>query len=664
MPPTHATTIPRLELCAALLATELFELIREEIDIEMDLVSFYTDSKVVMGYVKNETKRFYVYVANRVERIRRSSEPSQWHYIPTDLNPADHATRPVPAADLAGTTWLTGPKFLAENQTLCNDSLADMADITSDPEVRPQVATFHTQVESETFLGSGRFTRFSQWRRLLRAVGNLVHISLCYSQNSSRVKDTCNGWHFCKDSPSLEERVISQNIILRSVQQEAFPEEIRSLKRKLPIPTNGSISALNPFIDENGILRIGGRLNRSDLPVGERNPIIIPGKSHVAILLVRHYHEKVQHQGRHFTSGAVRTAGFWILGGKRLISSILHDCVKCRKLRGRQETQQMSDLPVERISTDPPFTYVGLDVFGPWSVMARRTRGGHAKSKRWAMLFTCMSVRAIHIEIIDEMDASTTINALRRFFAVRGPAKKLKSDNGTNFVGACNELSQLMSETDLNQVREFLIGEGCTWEFNPPHSSHMGGVWERMIGVVRRVLDSMFRDLGPTQLTHDVLTTLMAEVSAIVNARPLVPVSSDPEAPEVLTPAMLLTQKVGIPVTPPPGTFSKKDMYGRQWRRVQYLANIFWTRWRNEYLPTLQVRSKWHEQKDNVREGDLVLVKDKDLSRNEWPVGRVAKVFPSEDDKVRKVDVNIVRNKIVKTFRRPVSELILLIRSD
>jgi hypothetical protein len=125
-----------------------------------------------------------------------------------------------------------------------------------------------------------------------------------------------------------------------------------------------------------------------------------------------------------------------------------------------------------------------------------------------------------------------------------------------------------MTEDDLACVQNFLISEGCSWEFHPPHSSHMGGVWERMIGVARRVLDSMFKDLGPAQLTHDVLTTLMAEVTAIVNARPLVPVSSDPEAPEILTPAILLTQKVGVPVVPTPGTFTKNDLHGRQWRRV------------------------------------------------------------------------------------------------
>ena len=662
--PTHATTIPRLELCAAVLAVELFELVREEIDIELDTVTFYSDSRVVMGYITNETRRFYTYVSNRVARIRQSSEPNQWVYVPTEINPADHATRPVAAADLHNTSWLTGPAFLTGNHKPRTDASEVVVDSACDPEVRPEVSTLHTEVETNTPLKPGRFERFSTWRRLLHAVGNLVHIARSHSHKANGNQDSCHGWHNCKMFPSVAELAAAQHVVIQSVQSEAFPLELSCLKSRRPIPKTSTICGLNPFIDTDGLIRVGGRLSHSGLPAEEQKPLIIPGKCHIAILLVRHFHVSVRHQGRHFTHGALRAGGFWIQGAKRLINNIIHKCVNCCKLRGNQATQQMADLPAERLTTDPPFTNVGLDVFGPWYVVARRTRGGQANSKRWAILFTCMAVRAIHIEIIDEMDASTTINALRRFLAIRGPVRKFRSDNGTNFTGCCNLLGQVMPEKDVDYVKKVLIDEGCTWEFNPPHSSHMGGVWERMIGVVRRILDSMFRDLGPTQLTHDVLVTLMAEVSAIVNARPLVPVSSDPEAPEILTPNMLLTQKVAMCPTAPPGIFDKKDLFRRQWRRVQYLANVFWARWRKEYLPLLQVRKKWQNKEDNMCVGDLVLVREKELKRNEWPVGRIIKVLPSEDGKVRKVDVNIARNKTVKTFRRPISELVLLLREE
>lgn len=148
----------------------------------------------------------------------------------------------------------------------------------------------------------------------------------------------------------------------------------------------------------------------------------------------------------------------------------------------------MSDLPEDRMCTDPPFTCVGLDVFGPWPVTVRKTRGSQAEAKRWAVIFTCMSIRAIHIEVLELMDTSLFINALRRFFSIRGAAKLLRSDCGTNFVSACRELQIDKRGCHDGKINTYLKDSGCEWHFNPPHASHMAGSWERMIGVSRRIL--------------------------------------------------------------------------------------------------------------------------------------------------------------------------------
>lgn len=163
------------------------------------------------------------------------------------------------------------------------------------------------------------------------------------------------------------------------------------------------------------------------------------------------------------------------------MSSVIHNCFTCHKLRGSPATQKMADLPADRLSTEPPFMNVGLDVFGPWTVSSCRTKGGLAQSKLWAVLFTCMSVRAVHIEHIESLDTSSFINALRRFIAIRGPVKVLRSDRGTNFVSACKEL-KIPSNIDESSVK-FLLDQDCEWIFNALHTSHMGGAWERMIGV-------------------------------------------------------------------------------------------------------------------------------------------------------------------------------------
>ena len=263
----------------------------------------------------------------------------------------------------------------------------------------------------------------------------------------------------------------------------------------------------------------------------------------MAKLIVRHYHEKVGHQGRHFTEGAIRAAGYWITGMKRIIANLLYNYVKCRRLRGPTCHQQMAELPEERVKPSPPFSFVGVDMCVPWEVTTKRTRGGAAHLKRWAALFTCLGTRAVHIEVVEEMSASSFINALRRFTAIRGSVKEYRSDQGTNFVGGTRELQMDTISIEDGLIKGHLSTEGSVWKFNPPHASHMGGSWERMIGTTRNILDSMLLEHKGPKLTHEVLTTLMAEISSIINARPLVPVSTDPESPFIMSPSVLLTQK-------------------------------------------------------------------------------------------------------------------------
>ena len=174
---------------------------------------------------------------------------------------------------------------------------------------------------------------------------------------------------------------------------------------------------------------------------------------------------------------------------------------------------------------------------------------------------------------------------------------------------------------------------------NPPHASHFGGAWERQIGTIRRILDVMLAQLGPSQLTNELLVTLMAEVTGIVNSRPISALLSD--QPQPLTPNMLLTMKTR-PLLSAPGTFTK-DQYSRKyWRRAQYLADQFWLRWKREYLQLLQSRTKWNEKKDNLQVGDIVLLKQ-DSHRNDWPMGKVTEAIKSKDGKVRKAQVVIWR---------------------
>jgi hypothetical protein len=271
-----------------------------------------------------------------------------------------------------------------------------------------------------------------------------------------------------------------------------------------------------------------------------------------------------------------------------------------------------------------------------------------------------MATRAIHLEVVEDMTSSSFINALRRFTALRGPVVELRSDRGTNFVGAAAELKLDTLVQENSPVMQYLRKSGIRWTFNPPHGSHMGGAWERLIGIVRKVLDALLLDAKQKTLTHEVLCTFMAEVSAIVNSRPIVPVSHDPDSPLVLTPAMLLTSKHGQEHAP----FDGKDMketYQAQWKHVQVLSNLFWSRWKEEYLQSLQQRRKWDSVQDNVKPGDIVLLTKSEEHRINWPIGVVTRVFPSKSDGlVRTVEIRLTKQDGQSLYIRPVTELIPL----
>nr|XP_049612640.1 uncharacterized protein LOC125990052 isoform X1 [Syngnathus scovelli] len=306
---------------------------------------------------------------------------------------------------------------------------------------------------------------------------------------------------------------------------------------------------------------------------------------------------------------------------KNITSSLIHGCVTCRKLRGTPQTQEMADLPADRLYRT--------------SIHER----GHR----------C-------VRTMDHI-----ITPYERWPRSQGPVKLICSDRGTNFVGACKEL-KIPSNVDNAAVEKFLLDQGCAWKFNVPHASHMGDSWERMFGVARKILDSMFLQLGTLRLIHEALSTLRAEVAAIINARPLIPVSTDPDDPFILTPATLLTQKVSVP-SAPVGDWIK-DLHKSQWRQVQHLAQTFWDRWKKQYLASLQQRQKWQAPTPDIQPGSIVLLKGNQLLRNEWPLGLITQVFPSNDGMVRKVEVKVSKTGGTKLYQRPISETVLLLSPD
>lgn len=254
--------------------------------------------------------------------------------------------------------------------------------------------------------------------------------------------------------------------------------------------------------------------------------------------------------------------------------------------------------------------------------------------KRYGCLFTCLTKRAIHLEVAHTLNTDSFINALQRFIARRGPPKQIRSDNGTNFVGSFKELKASITGWNQTKISDHLLQNNVEWIFNTPGASHMGGVWERQIRTVRSVLNTVLTNQSPDD---EGLLTLFCCVESIVNSRPITKLSDDPSDPLPLTPNHLLLLRKG-PILPP-GVFVKEDMYRRRWRQVQYMADVFWGRWLKEYLPQLQQQQKWLKKTRNYEVGDLVLIFYENTPRNQWPLGLVTKVFPGGDGLVKSVQV-------------------------
>lgn len=648
--PTKLTTIPRLELTAAVVSVKASNLLKEEYGPAETEEFFWTDSKVVLGYIKNEARRFHTFVANRIQRIQLNSAPHQWRYVPTKENPADHASRGLTTSELLSSTWLAGPKFLWKKVVeLPADETPELT--IGDPEVRSSLALTTRTTEQVSL--ADRLGKFSSWSTATRAVARILRRINKNKSNSLT---------------SVSERECAERCIIKDLQKGVYQEELKSLSRGTSLPRHSPLYSLDAFLDEDGVLRVGGRLKNSSLPSPIKHPAIIPKDHHITRMLIAHCHGRVQHQGKGLTINEIRANGYWITGINRAVASHIHQCVTCRRHRKPAEEQRMADLPSERVEPSPPFSFCGMDCFGPFL-----TRQGRKENKRYGLLFTCFCSRAVHIEMLDSMSTDALINGLRCFIAIRGTVRQIKSDQGSNFVGAKNELKEALKELDADWLVAFLAEKQCDFVMNAPYSSHVGGVWERQIRTVRSVLRSTLA-LSPGQLNDMSLRAFFYEAMAIVNSRPLtVDNLNDPHSLEPLTPNHLLTMK-SDKLLPPPGKFVKEDLYGKKrWRHVQYLAEQFWSRWRREYLANISLRQRWHTARRNLHVGDIVMVKGEEAHRNEWRLARVTGATIDQDGLVRRVRICLGDGKLGKKgerlhkmseVERPVQKLVLLLEAD
>lgn len=665
--PMKCVTIPRMELIAATMASRMDVIWRKELHLQLQDSVFWTDSASVLKYIKNETSRFKIFVANRVTEILKASQVSQWRYVDTVSNPADVASRGSTAkVFLKNRTWTSGPAFLLHPESEWPANLNDLEKLkVDDPEVKKGIEINSVQLHEEDDKLARFINHFSSWFHLKRAMAwilrfkklllslsqkrkllRLASVQSVVQQGNSLEKDMeIFKGQLKKSHLSPEELETAELEIIRLSQEKMFPDELACLKRGESVKKGSCIYGLCPTL--NGVLRVGGRLSRASMPEESKHPVILAKNSHISDILLRHIHEEVGHCGRNHMLSKLRQK-YWITGASTAIRSVLSKCVICRRLNSLPGCQQMADLPADRVTPNvPPFTHVGVDYFGPFEVKSRRT-----VVKRYGVIFTCLAIRAIHIEVAPSLDTDSFINALRRFIARRGQVKELRSDNGKNFVGAERELRVAIQGWNQGQINDVLLQKGIKWSFNPPTGSHYGGTWERLIRSVRKVLNSI---LKLQNLDEEGLQTVLCEVESILNGRPITKASTDSNDLEALTPNHLLILKT-VPSLPP-GEFKKEDVYARKrWRQVQYMSDLFWKRWVLEYLPQLQERQKWSRVKRNFKPGDIVLIVDNTAPRNSWLIGRIIQTFPDRRGFVRHVQVKTKTS----CLERPITKICLL----
>ncbi|XP_063968669.1 uncharacterized protein LOC135157358 [Lytechinus pictus] len=651
--PLKRTTIPRLELMAATVAVKADVLVRRELGLPLKDSVFWTDSMIVLAYIKNEDKRFHTFVANRLSVIHSVSDVKQWHHVNSKENPADDVSRGMSARDLvASQRWIHGPEFilLSEEERSQDPDSDDISD--NDPEVKT-VKSFTAETRDEVPLAATDklLNYFSEWYKLKKAVARILQFGK-YLQSKAQKKT-----FDCEKLLTVSDLRDAEQAILKYIQHQSFPEELEVLQRPVRnereskeqvsrVKKSSSLSKLDPKVFDDGLIHVGGRLQHASVDNKTKHPIILPKMHHVVRLIIRQYHQMSGHSGREHVLSLLRRQ-YWVISGRVAVKQALRDCVVCKRMSATPTTQKMADLPSDRVQTEkPPFTYVGVDCFGPFMV-----KQGRSHVKRYGCIFTCLVVRAVHIEILHSLETDSFINGLQRFIARRGQPEVIRSDNGTNFVGAERELRDGIRSWNQQKIQDHLLRKGIDWKFNPPSASHMGGSWERQIRTVRKVLNALLKQQA---LSDEGLCTLMCLVEAVINGRPLTVVSDDYRDLEPLTPnhLLLLRQSNVLPFD----VSEKRDLYSqRRWRQIQYLADVFWRRWIREYLPALQQREKWSTPSRNIAVGDIVLIMD-GLPRNQWLMGRITETFSGRDGLVRTAKIKTKSSTLV----RPVQKLCLI----
>ncbi|UYV77667.1 hypothetical protein LAZ67_15001855 [Cordylochernes scorpioides] len=418
--PIKVLSLPRLELCSALLLANLFVAVKESLSLHFDQIFLWSDSSIALNWIKSESKRWKTFVANRVSSIQRKTPPHSWFHVPGSENPADLATRGLTPAQLVDNQlWWQGPHWLQDPSVNSYIDLPPSDELSPETliEERSTILVYHSIMGPMPEL----LLKYSSWIRTVDVMAFCLRfISNCKSTNKSLNRFL---------SASEVHNATVKVIIL--IQNQEFTQDIGWLRDKGFVSGKSNLRFLNPFLDVDGILRVGGRLQHSNLDYNRKHPIILPKRHHCTDLIIEHYHKQSLHSGLQTTLSMI-SQKYWIISCKAAVKRVLNQCITCFRHRSKVVTQIMAELPLERVVPSRPFQRVGVDLAGPIITrpMLKRSK---ILFKTYIVLFICFTTKAIHLEVVSDLTAEAFIATLRRFTSRRSLSLDIFSDNATNF---------------------------------------------------------------------------------------------------------------------------------------------------------------------------------------------------------------------------------------
>ncbi|XP_045541438.1 uncharacterized protein LOC123722924 [Papilio machaon] len=599
-----------------------------------------TDSSVVLAWLSSHPSRWTTFVGNRVSTILSNFENNYWAHVQSAENPADLASRGITPQELSESVlWAQGPSWLL-NDKIEYKRPRSIATNLEKRSVKTHLVTENTQDITV-------WTKFSKLKKLLRVIAYCRRVLKWKGIDKQNNKKR---YELCLQNEEIEE---ARKVCIRHVQNQQFKEEIIDLKRIGRVKEKSKLKCLCPFIDKDGILRVSGRIENAQVEMSAKHPIILPRTHHFTNLVIDEAHQKTLHGGPTLMLCHLRSQ-FWIISAKSLVKAWVRNCVKCKRYAVSNQNQLMGQLPPCRITPARPFKHCGVDFAGPINIRVSKGRGHHSY-KGYICVFVCMVTKAIHLEAISDLIAQGFIAGFKRFVARRGLVSDMWSDNGTNFVGAAKELQHLVEAEKSSvavEIRQWLGNNGTSWHFIPPHAPNFGGLWEAGVKATKGHLKRVY---GDSTLTFEEISTVLAQIEACLNSRPLSMLSDDPKDPTPQTPGHFL---IGEPLlTVPDRSYEDAKISSlRRWQVTQRMIQQFWKRWSSEYLTHLSQRYKWTKHTPEPKIGDIVLVKENGLPPARWLLGRVVTKYPG-DDQITRVVALKCNGSIIK---RPTSNLIVL----